>query len=83
MPRAPLEDRRVMYERLAPAWPALLEDVRHFAAAAQDASVRCGRFEVFAFLTDLPQRVEGQAQRQAERAVAGNGHAVGRREESR
>jgi hypothetical protein len=83
MPRTPLEDRRVMYERLAPAWPALLEDVRHFAAAAQDATVRCGRLEVFAFLSDLPQRVEGQAARQADRVSAGNGHAAGRREESR
>ena len=83
MARVPLEDRRVMYERLAPAWPALLDDVRHFAAAAQDASVRCGRFEVFAFLTDLPHRVEGQAQREAARASATNGHAAGRREEAR
>jgi hypothetical protein len=84
MPRAPLEDRRAVYERLGPIWPVLLEDVRHFATAAPDATVRCGRLEVFVFLADLPNRVAGQAQRQAERVSATNGHAAaGRREDAR
>ena len=83
MPRAPLEDRRDAYAHLAPAWPLLLYDVHRFAVAALDVSVRCGRLEVLAFLSDLPQRVEGQAQRQADRASASNGHAAGRREGSR
>ena len=71
----PLEARRDCYERLAPVWPTLLHDVHRFATAAPDPVTRCGRLEVFAFLTALPQRVEGQAQRQADRATATNGHA--------
>jgi hypothetical protein len=84
MPRTPVEDRHAMYERLAPAWPVLLDDVRRFAVAAPDMAIRLGRLEVFLFLTDLPQRVEGQAAREAGRVSASNnGHAAGRREDAR
>ena len=41
MPRAPLEDRRDAYAHLAPAWPALLEDVRAPARGGVLASRLC------------------------------------------
>ena len=83
MPQAPLEARHAAYERLGSIWPVLLEDVHRFAVAAPDASVRCGRLEVYGFLAALPRRVEAQAHRQADRVSASNGHAAGRREEAR
>ena len=86
MTRPPIAARVPAYHELAPVWPVLLGDVLRFALQASDASVKCGRLEVFAFLVTLPQQVEEQVARQAEidarraaRTAADNGHAAGRR----
>ncbi len=78
MSRPPLPERVAATEALRPFWPTLLREVSAFAQAAPDGSPgKLGRFETFAFLHELPDKVAAAATREAERPTAKamtNGH---------